>query len=74
MYDVKIYGRMGCPHCFFTERKMQDVKDAKITVIHDNQEVKGAAKKFNTDELPIVLIDGAYYNFLQAKEWVEQHI
>ena len=33
MYDVKIYGRTGCPHCFFTERKMQDVKDAMVTII-----------------------------------------
>lgn len=74
MYDVKIYGRTGCPHCFFAERKMQDVKDAMVTVIHDNQQVKDVAKEHNTDELPIVMIDGAYYNFLQAKEWVEKHI
>ena len=58
MYDVKIYGRTGCPHCFFTERKMQDVKDAMVTIIHDNQQVKDIAKEYNTDELPIVVIDG----------------
>ena len=33
MYDVKIYGRTGCPHCFFTERKMQDVKDTTTHTI-----------------------------------------
>ena len=49
MYDVKIYGRTGCPHCFFTERKMQDVKDAMVTIIHDNQQVKDIAKEYNTD-------------------------
>ena len=74
MYEVKIYGRTSCPHCFFTERRMQDVKDADVEVIHDNQIVKDAAKKFKTDELPIVLIDGVYYDFLQAKDWAEKHI
>ena len=53
MYEVTIYGRTGCPHCFFTERKMQDVKDAMVTIIHDNQQVRDIAKEYNTKQQSI---------------------
>ena len=73
MHEVKIYGQNGCPHCFFTERKMQNVKDVKLTVIHDIAVVKEFAKSVGKTELPIVVIDGEVCDFLQATKWVEEH-
>lgn len=73
MHEVKIYGQNGCPHCFFAERKMQNVKDVKLEVIHDIATVKEFAKQVGKTELPIVVIDGEICDFMQATKWAEEH-
>lgn len=71
MYDVKVYGRDGCPKCFYVSTKMKQTKGVNLTEIHDDNEVRSAAEKYKTAELPIVVIDGEYYAFDKAKEWID---
>lgn len=71
MYEVKIYGRDGCPKCFFVSKKVGQLKNVHLDEIHDNNILKEMSIKYGTEELPISVVDGEFYDFARMKAWID---
>ena len=67
MYEVTVYGRDGCPRCFYVSRKASQLKNVHLTEIHDNEILKEMSVKYGTDELPMSVVDGEFYEFATMK-------
>lgn len=74
MNEVKVYGKNGCPKCFYIEKKMEQKNNVNLEVIHDDEQTVKVIKENNfSDELPIVVINGVAMQFQDAKNWIEKN-
>ena len=71
MYEVTVYGRDGCPRCFYVKTKASQLKNVHLTEIHDNEILKEMSVKYGTDELPMSVVDGEFYDFARMKTWTD---
>lgn len=71
MYDVTVYGRDGCPRCYFISAKVKQLKNVHLTEIHDDNILKEMSTKYGTDELPMSVVDGEFYDFLRMRAWID---
>lgn len=74
MNKVKVYGKDGCPKCFYIETKAKQNENCELEIIHEVNKVKNVIEKNNlSNELPIVDINGKIMQFSEARKWFENN-
>lgn len=74
MNSVIIYGRNGCPKCFYIQKKMEQKENVNLEIVHDDEKtIKVIEENGFSDELPIVVINGHAMQFNEAKKWIEEN-
>lgn len=69
---VKLYGKDGCPRCFYCETKLGQMQDIELEKIHDEDAAMGFVKLHNLPgELPILVVGDKIYQSSQAVDWVK---
>lgn len=70
--NVTLYGRNGCPKCYYCESKLKKMGDVDLVVIHDYSVVKQFHDEHSLGgELPYLDVDGTYYTGTDAVDWVK---
>lgn len=73
-HSIVIYGRNGCPKCWYIETKARGAKGFVVEVVHDDkQTIKIIEENNMKEELPIVVIDGIVMNFSDAKDYLDKN-
>lgn len=73
-HNIKIYGRNGCPKCWYIETKANSLAGFVVEVVHDDkQTIKIIEENNMKEELPIVVIDGTIMDFSDAKDYLDKN-
>lgn len=68
---VTLYGKDGCPKCFYCETKMKQMADIELEVHHDEDSAKMIVEEKGLEgELPILVIGDEIYQSSDAVDWV----
>lgn len=68
---VTLYGKDGCPKCFYCETKMKQMADVELEVYHDEDSAKKIVEEKGLEgELPILVIGDEIYQSSDAVDWV----
>lgn len=68
---VTLYGKDGCPRCFYCETKMKQMADIELEVHHDEESAKRIVDEKGLEgELPILVIGDEIYQSSDAVDWV----
>lgn len=68
---VTLYGKDGCPRCFYCETKMKQMSDIELEVHHDENSAKKIVEEKNLPgELPIIIVGENIYQSSEAVDWV----
>ena len=65
---IKLYST-GCPKCNVLERKLR-AAEIDFEIVNDEESLEKVCELLNTDYLPILEINGDYYDFAAAITWV----
>ena len=69
---VTLYGKDGCPRCFYCETKMKQMSDIELEVHHDENSAKKIVEEKNLPgELPIIVVGENIYQSSEAVDWVK---
>lgn len=69
---VTLYGKDGCPRCFYCETKMKQMADIELEVHHDENSAKKIVEEKNLPgELPIIVVGENIYQSSEAVDWVK---
>ena len=69
---VILYGKDGCPRCFYCETKMKQMADIELEVHHDENSAKKIVEEKNLPgELPIIVVGENIYQSSEAVDWVK---
>lgn len=69
---VTLYGKDGCPRCFYCETKMKQMADIELEVHHDEDSAKKIVEEKNLPgELPIIVVGENIYQSSEAVDWVK---
>lgn len=69
---VTLYGKDGCPRCFYCETKMKQMVDIELEVHHDEDSAKKIVEEKNLPgELPIIVVGENIYQSSEAVDWVK---
>ena len=69
---VTLYGKDGCPRCFYCETKMKQMADIELEVHHDENSAKKIVEEKNLPgELPIIIVGENIYQSSEAVDWVK---
>ena len=69
---VTLYGKDGCPRCFYCEIKMKQMADIELEVHHDEDSAKKIVEEKNLPgELPIIVVGENIYQSSEAVDWVK---
>lgn len=69
---VTLYGKDGCPRCFYCETKMKQMSDIELEVHHDEDSAKKIVEEKNLPgELPIIVVGENIYQSSEAVDWVK---
>ena len=68
---VTLYGKDGCPRCFYCETKMKQMADIELAVYHDEDSAKRIVDEKGLEaELPILIVGDKIYQSSDAVDWV----
>lgn len=68
---VTLYGKDGCPRCFYCETKMKQMADIELEVYHDEESAKKIVEEKGLEaELPILIVGDEIYQSSDAVDWV----
>lgn len=68
---VTLYGKDGCPKCFYCETKMKQMADIELKVHHDEDSAKRIVDEKGLEtELPILVVGDKIYQSSDAVDWV----
>lgn len=68
---VTLYGKDGCPRCFYCETKMKQMADIELEVYHDEESAKKIVEEKGLEgELPILVVGDEIYQSSDAVDWV----
>lgn len=59
----------GCPKCKILEKKLT-LANIEYEVITDEEKIITTCKENATNSLPLLEVDGKFYNFSNAVKWV----
>lgn len=69
---VTLYGKDGCPKCFYCETKMKKMADIELEVHHDEESAKKVVDEYGlAGELPILVVEDKIYQSSDAVDWVK---
>lgn len=69
---VTLYGKNGCPRCFYCETKMKQMGDIELEVIQDEEAAIKLAEENNLlGEFPILITDDGIFQSSDAVDWVK---
>lgn len=70
---IDIYGKDGCPKCFYCETKLNSISGIDVNVVHDEKIVEEFASKYGVSELPVLYIEnGGVYAGASAVSFVKE--
>lgn len=70
--NVTLYGKNGCPKCYYCEHKLKRTDGVDLVVIHDYDVVKSFCEEHKLEgELPVLDVEGTLYQGADAVDWVK---
>ena len=72
---ITLYGKNGCPRCFYCETKLGKMENIELEVVHDeNAAIKIVEENNLPGEFPILITDDGIFQSSDAVDWVKNMV